>query len=132
MFYQCEYSYGTGPKGKVPWITYNQQDIADSEFCIEFLSRIKNIDLSKNVTPSDKGAARAFVKMSEESILWFVIGSYYCSNKYKIQSSYPIYSFSRCLAMQRFIFDWNDESGIPKKIRFLYKKYIKKCAYAQG
>ncbi|XP_046376501.1 failed axon connections homolog [Haliotis rufescens] len=57
-------------KGKTPWIEYNGQAIADSQFCIDFLSRELGIDMNSHLTPVDKSISRAFQKMSEENTYW--------------------------------------------------------------
>ena len=36
---QAEHKYGMSTKGKTPWITYNDEDLADSGFCIKFLNK---------------------------------------------------------------------------------------------
>lgn len=59
-----------GPKGKAPWITYNGIDVADSEFCIEYLGQILDKDLTASFPPAQQGTARAFLKMIEESTMW--------------------------------------------------------------
>ena len=57
-------------KGKYTWIEYNGEEVADSEFCIEYLNKKFEIDLDKNFTPRETGAARAFQKMIEENTYW--------------------------------------------------------------
>ena len=57
-------------KGKLTWIEYNGEDVADSEFCIEYLNEKLGIDLDKDFTPRDRGTARAFQKMIEENTYW--------------------------------------------------------------
>ena len=57
-------------KGKLTWIEYNGEDVADSEFCIEYLNKKLEIDLDKEFTPRDRGTARAFQKMIEENTYW--------------------------------------------------------------
>jgi hypothetical protein len=60
-----------GPKGKVPWITLNGQDLADSQLCIEFLAKKYDKDFTaKSFAPKEQGLARAFLKMAEESLFW--------------------------------------------------------------
>jgi hypothetical protein len=57
-------------KGKYTWIEYNGEEVADSEFCIEYLNKKFEIDLNKNFTTRETGAARAFQKMLEENTYW--------------------------------------------------------------
>lgn len=64
-----------GTKGKLPYITYNGEDVPDSDFGIQFLSKKLGKNLNKEFSPSDQGIARAFSKLVEESIFWYVISS---------------------------------------------------------
>ncbi len=59
-------------KGKTPFITYNGIDVADSQFCIDFLNDKRGIDLNKHLTIEQKSIARAFQKMTEENLYWLV------------------------------------------------------------
>lgn len=61
------------PKGKVPWITLNGLTIGDSQFIIEYLSKTFDKDLSKNLSEKERAIERAFLKLTEESLSWFVI-----------------------------------------------------------
>ena len=53
--YQNEFKFEFGSKGKIPFITYNGEDIPDSDFIIQFLSKKLDKDLSKNFSPRDQG-----------------------------------------------------------------------------
>ena len=59
------------PKGKVPWIEFNGVVVSDSQFCIDFLIKQFNKDLSAHLTPVEKSIARAFLKLNEESARWY-------------------------------------------------------------
>lgn len=59
-----------GSKGKMPFITYNGEEIPDSDFIIQYLSKKLDKDLSVDHSPQSLGAARAFSKMAEESLFW--------------------------------------------------------------
>lgn len=59
-------------KGKLPYITYNGEDVADSDFIIQFLAQKLGKDLNKEFSPKDQGVARAFSKLAEESLVWLV------------------------------------------------------------
>jgi hypothetical protein len=59
-----------GPKGKMPWITLNGQEYADSSLCIELLSKKFQKDLSSHLTKEEKAVARAFQIMTEEHLYW--------------------------------------------------------------
>ena len=67
------HGFNMGPKGKVPYIIYNDQVVADSDFIIEYLSNTMNIDLGKNYSDKERGIARAFSKMTEESLFWVMV-----------------------------------------------------------
>ena len=67
---QNVHGFNMGPKGKVPYILYNDQVVADSDFIIEFLSNTMDKGLGKNYSDKEKGIARAFSKMTEESLFW--------------------------------------------------------------
>ncbi|KXJ12863.1 Failed axon connections-like [Exaiptasia diaphana] len=58
-------------KGKMPWIEYNGQDIADSNFCIEFLIKENGpgfgIDVDSHLSDEQKAIARAVLVMLEEN-----------------------------------------------------------------
>lgn len=57
-------------KGKTPWITYNGMDIADSQFCIDYLNKKLGVDMNDKLTSEQKAIARAFQKMTEENLYW--------------------------------------------------------------
>ena len=57
-------------KGKTPWMTYNGVEVADSQFCIDYLNKKLGIDLNAHLTPVEKSIARAFQKMTEENLYW--------------------------------------------------------------
>ena len=60
-------------KGKFPWITYNGVDVADSQYCIEYLNKEFNVDLNKDISTLERSIARAFQKMTEEHFFWYDI-----------------------------------------------------------
>jgi hypothetical protein len=57
-------------KGKWPWIEYNGQVVADSEFCIEFLKKERDLDLNKHLSSAERATARAFQTMLEVNSYW--------------------------------------------------------------
>ena len=57
-------------KGKTPWMTYNGEDVADSQFCIEYLKDKLGISLDKHLSAEERAIARAFQKMVEENLYW--------------------------------------------------------------
>ncbi|KAL3890220.1 hypothetical protein ACJMK2_002511 [Sinanodonta woodiana] len=62
--------FNGAPKGKVPWIEYNEDVIPDSSFIIEFLNRKFSIDLNKDLTAEQRATSRALQKMVEENTYW--------------------------------------------------------------
>ena len=68
--FQTVFNRGMSSKGKTPFIMLNGEEIADSQFCIEFLNKKFNVDLDKDLTPEQKGAARAFRRSAEEGLYW--------------------------------------------------------------
>ncbi|CAC5358654.1 Failed axon connections homolog [Mytilus coruscus] len=60
-------------KGKFPWIEYNDESIADTQFCIEYLNKTLAIDLNKNFSKAERGIARSFLKMLEENTYWALL-----------------------------------------------------------
>jgi hypothetical protein len=58
-------------KGKMPWITLNGVDIADSQFCIEYLTEAFGKDLSDHLSQAEKSISRAFSKLCDESLRWY-------------------------------------------------------------
>ena len=72
-FFKNDFTRERSPKGKIPWITLNGVDVADSQFCIEFLMKHFDKDLSKDLSPLERAIARAFLKLTEESLRWYFI-----------------------------------------------------------
>lgn len=68
--YECDFVFKQSKKGKIPWIEYNGQEIADSNFCIEFLDKEFGVDLNEELTDEQKGIARAVGVMLEENTFW--------------------------------------------------------------
>ncbi|XP_070539806.1 failed axon connections homolog isoform X2 [Ptychodera flava] len=71
---------GESPKDKIPWIEYNGLKIGDSSLIIEFLNEEFNIDLNKNLNPTEKAIGRAFQKMVEENMFWGHAHWLFCHN----------------------------------------------------
>ena len=64
--------FDRSPKGKAPWITLNDVNVSDSQFCIEYLTEKYGKDLSDGLTVIEKSIGRAFIKMIEESFKWLI------------------------------------------------------------
>ena len=72
ILFQNVHGYTPGAKGKYPWIEYNGEALADSDFIIEYLNTKLGVDLDKTFSRRDIGTARAFQKMLEENTFWLV------------------------------------------------------------
>lgn len=70
--YMNVHGHTPGTKGKYPWIEYNGEELADSEFIIEYLNTKLGVNLDKTFSRRDIGTARAFQKMLEENTFWAV------------------------------------------------------------
>jgi len=58
-------------KGKVPWITYNGEEKADSYFCIQYLTSIgRSVDLDKELNIMQKAISHGVIRTLEESYIW--------------------------------------------------------------
>ncbi|XP_061184650.1 failed axon connections homolog [Saccostrea echinata] len=100
-------------KGKVTWIEYNGEEVADSEFCIQFINQKFNVDLDKDFSEEDQAAALAIQRMVDEHLFWTV-------------------------ALQRWVYDPTDGIDPRKTLNFswftchMINKLIKRQTYAQG
>lgn len=68
--YENDFTDFIGPKGKSPFITFNGEDIADSQLIIEFLNSKLSIDLNAKLSDVDKSVAHAFRIMIENYTYW--------------------------------------------------------------
>jgi len=57
---------------KATWITFNGVEIGDSFFIIQFLAKKFGKDLSIHLTQTQKAVSRAMLKLTEESLYWFL------------------------------------------------------------
>ena len=69
-FPQTDFDTPMSPKGKCPWITYNDVDVADSQFCIEFLNKEFSVDMNAKLSGEDRAVALAFRKLIEDDLFW--------------------------------------------------------------
>jgi glutathione S-transferase len=60
------------PKGKIPWLTLNDEDVSDSDFCIKYLQEKYQKNLSEHLSEQEKAIARSFLKLTEESLRWYL------------------------------------------------------------
>ncbi|XP_046551994.1 failed axon connections homolog isoform X4 [Haliotis rubra] len=68
--YENDFSVKRSSKGKIPWMQYEGEAVADSQFCVEYLNRKLNIDLNSHLTEEQRAVAHAFRKMAEENLFW--------------------------------------------------------------
>ena len=61
-------------KGKSPWMIYNGEEVADSQFCIDHLNKLHGLDYNSHLSEEQRAAARAFQKLTEENLYWYVWG----------------------------------------------------------
>ena len=65
-----EHGFQTSSKGKTPWITYNGDEIADSQFCMQYVADKFKVRCDDHLTAVEKAIGRAFQKMTEEDLYW--------------------------------------------------------------
>ncbi|XP_048758676.1 failed axon connections homolog isoform X2 [Ostrea edulis] len=100
-------------KNKVTWIECNGEEVADSEFCIQYVNNKFNVDLDKGFSDEDRAAALAIQRMVDEHLYWAV-------------------------ALQRWVYDPKDGINVSKNMNFswtlapLVRRMIAKQSYAQG
>ena len=68
--YENEYGFKFSKKGKMPWIEFNGQEIADSNFCIQFLKREFKVDVDSHLSDTEKAIAHSIRTMLEENTYW--------------------------------------------------------------
>lgn len=108
MNIQNNFSLKFSPKGKMPWIELNDVKLGDTQFIIEYLSKLNNINLNAHLTPVEMATSRTVMKLCEESLYW-------------------------CILLHRYVYAPSPEvSGIPKWL-LLYSKFkTKKSTEIQG
>lgn len=68
--YKNRFGGAMSTKGKIPWIQYKDDVIADSNFCIKYLNEKFSVDLDADLSRSEKGIARSMMTMLEENTYW--------------------------------------------------------------
>ncbi|XP_041361352.1 failed axon connections homolog [Gigantopelta aegis] len=71
--YKPVYDRQMSTKGKIPWIEYNEDKIADSQLSIEYLNTKFDINLNSNLDSMELAIGRAFSKMAEENLYWYLV-----------------------------------------------------------
>jgi len=78
--YENNRGYKMGKKGKLPWIEYNGERIADSKFIFEYLKDKFEANLDQELTDVEVATGRAVTTMLEESTYWALIYNRYVDN----------------------------------------------------
>ncbi|XP_076047865.1 failed axon connections homolog isoform X1 [Oratosquilla oratoria] len=68
--YEIDCEEPMGPKGKLPWITLNGKEMADSQLIMEELGVKYGKDFSSNLTKEQNAVSRAFLIMVDEHLYW--------------------------------------------------------------
>ncbi|VDH91671.1 Hypothetical predicted protein [Mytilus galloprovincialis] len=68
--YMNDHSGKFSSKGKTPWMEYNGKPIADSQFCIEYLKKEKEVDVNTHLDKDEISIAKAFQRLTEENLYW--------------------------------------------------------------
>lgn len=72
-FFQTVHDSIRGSKGKIPWIEYNDVTIPDSQLIIEYLNKLRDVDLNRHLTEEQQAVAVAFQRMVDEHTYWYGI-----------------------------------------------------------
>jgi len=78
--YENNRGYKMGKKGKLPWIEYTGERIADSRFIINYLKDKFEADLDSELTEEQLAVGRAASSMLEENTYWALIYNRYVDN----------------------------------------------------
>ncbi|XP_059170410.1 failed axon connections homolog [Physella acuta] len=71
--YVNHYDRKPGPKGKLPWIQFNEHVIPDTHFIIQFLNKKFHIDLNKNLSREQLAIGHMARRTVEESLYWIML-----------------------------------------------------------
>jgi glutathione S-transferase len=63
------------PKGNLPYISDDGKKIADSRFILEYLRDRYQVDLDRELTPTERAESMAFQRMIEDDLHWAVMWS---------------------------------------------------------
>jgi len=68
--YVNDYGFNFSKKGKVPWIELDGQEISDSNFCIQFLTKEFQVFFVSDTAATEKAIAHSVRTMLEENTYW--------------------------------------------------------------
>ena len=60
-------------KGKTPWITFNGYEIADSQLCLEHLTKVLGKDLSAHLTDEQRAIEKAMKSVMEDNLYFCLV-----------------------------------------------------------
>lgn len=114
----------------MPWITFNGEDIADSQFCIDYLTQKFNVKIS-DYSAAENAVARAFLKLNEESLLWTIAMFRYIFEQDPSSTGIPDFHYpflkrmmtyrSKC---QGYGLHSQDEGDLSFSLSLCFKKFI--------
>ena len=56
---------------QMPYIVYNNEEYAESNLIIDFLTRTFDLDVTEGLGDEQQAVTRAFTKLAEESLSWY-------------------------------------------------------------
>lgn len=71
--YEPELEFNMSSKGKFPWISYNEDDVTDSQLSIEYMKKTFDVNLNQDYSPAELAVGRAMQKMVEENLYWALV-----------------------------------------------------------
>lgn len=102
--YKLDFTEPFGPKGKSPWITFNGEEIGDSQLVMEHLGRQYKKDFSSKLTEEQKAVARAFYILMDEHLCWGLrCWRFQIDNCKQLLKNMPSASFFQRLKMKLFM-----------------------------
>lgn len=78
--YENQYGYKMGSNGKLPWIEYKGDKVADSNITIRYLKDKFEIDMDKDLTKEQQALAHVAQRMLEENTYWVLIHDRFVMN----------------------------------------------------
>lgn len=79
-------NFAIAPKGKIPFIDYQEKVFGDSTLIIEMFKEKEGIDLDANLTPTERAISLAFRRMLKENTYW---GAVYI--RYNMEENWRFY-----------------------------------------
>lgn len=71
--YENDFSMIYSKKGKMPWIEFNGQEIADSNFCVRFLHKEFQVNVDSHLSATDRAIGHSILTMLEENTYWSLV-----------------------------------------------------------